>query len=194
MEATQAKNVKYPLWQVHVYLEFNEQSDRNGLWVCKYNRFLLFTKRMRMPPKLYFWDEATELVQHHHLHANNEVKYLASWINCFTSPRLKCRIGGDSTNECLRELMEKVKKKRHGKNDYFICVDVMSHNTSREALQDALEMAISNIANEGPGNFNIAITTETCIQCSVIKLTDFKMLLQTVSTQFYYINERMPLW
>ena len=170
VKSTKEKNVTFNPWEAFDDIDFNERSDRNDLWVCKYNRFLLHTKRMHSAPVIFLWNEEIKLTQHQGSKAENEAHRLARWINFNVKPKWKRMEGSASPDSALQELFQKVNEKKHEKNSFFICLGEVFSMTK---LKNAIKRLVKAKVRQGLGLYIIAVPTKMCLQHSLKQDADF---------------------
>ncbi len=107
IRALQEQGIKFEPWPAWEDLTLNNDCDRFGLYVLKYNRFV-FMKR-NIPswlPDVYVWDKNTYLDHNECLRgkpADRSVDILLNYIQSWAPPKY-CHVLPEGTSECVQDM------------------------------------------------------------------------------------------
>ncbi len=90
IHALQSRNINYKPWPVYEDCNLNYHCNKEGLWVVKYNRFIIQKRRVsRWAPNMYEWDKSSTLVDMDKLiyQATDEAKTICSWLTHSEKPK-----------------------------------------------------------------------------------------------------------
>lgn len=128
VQTLKANDLLYQPWQVFEDLDMNERCDRKSLWLCKFNRFLLYKKRMPSTiPLVYDWNDI-DYAKHTENLATDEENRLYQFISSKAPPQATYYQFDDNgltvPNKALVDLYNRVNKIRYGRDVHFVCLDM----------------------------------------------------------------------
>ena len=133
IKALQEKDIQYKSWQAWEDLDLNNQCDKKGLYVVKYNRFKLFKRNLSTWQKEGFeWPDGV-ILRGGTMQTDEEGTILLRWIKMFARPG-RCEIS--SPDECtmpsdLTKLVERIRQ-LYRAEDHFVAVHPKSVRTYLE--------------------------------------------------------------
>lgn len=183
IEALKQQRIQYKPWPVFEDVNINNDCDRKGMWVCKYNRFLMAKTHLKTwLPDVYEWswqDSLAAMKQTVDV-VDDWMNPLVQWLKCNAPPKrvlpdLQLASIASVIDEKLAELQSEIRQIRCGSH---LCIVLRNSSTECQPLS----RIIGNLYQEtdGIGGFQkhaIFVPVVMCLKESLLTLEDFRSKL-----------------
>ena len=186
IDALKTHNIHYLPYYVAEDLTLNNSADKNGLWVCKYNRFIIQKRQLKTwLPRHFIWSDDVDLktcIGKPRPPYFTVSKHLLQWLKQYAPPKRTEILQEENGNsqEYLHTLTLEIKQLLPGRHLFIFAP---GHLSSVTDLRNKLDTFFQK--TEGAGGFVkhvLLFTTKDCMDIGLTNTASFHKLLSPLFT------------